>query len=235
MKSVDTSVKTLLFPNINEDGWKFISISAILSLVFLILWLPLGCVAIGISVWIFYSFRDPDRITPDINDIIVAPADGKVVALTKEKGPDVLGLSNKTFNKISIYSNIFDVNIARIPTKSRVVNVYHDDEVKFSHSLDKNNIGNERMLIALKSSGNRDVAVVQTATFFAPRIKNSLKKGDEFLTGQHFGIIRFGGYTDLYLPEKTSPLVCLGQTLIGGETIVADFNSDAPSINGEIR
>ena len=107
MKSVDTSVKTLLFPNINEDGWKFISISAILSLVFLILWLPLGCVAIGISVWIFYSLRDPDRITPDINDIIVAPADGKVVALTKEKGPDVLGLSNKTFNKISIYSNKF--------------------------------------------------------------------------------------------------------------------------------
>ena len=148
MKPVDTSVKTILFPNIHEDGWKFISISAILSLVLLMLWFPLGCAAIGITVWIFYSFRDPDRITPDINDIIVAPADGKIVAITKEKGPDVLGLSNKNFIKISIFSNIFDININRIPTKSRIISVYHDDEVKFSHSLDKNNIENERMLIA---------------------------------------------------------------------------------------
>ena len=235
MKPVDTSVKTILFPNIHEDGWKFISISAILSLVLLMLWFPLGCAAIGITVWIFYSFRDPDRITPDINDIIVAPADGKIVAITKEKGPDVLGLSNKNYIKISIFSNIFDININRIPTKSRIISVYHDDEVKFSHSLDKNNIENERMPIALKSTNGQTVVLQQTATFCAPRIKNKLKKGDEFLTGQRFGIMRFGGHIDLYLPEKVSPCICVGQTMIGGETIVADFNSDAPGINGEIR
>ena len=235
MKTVDTSLKALFFPNINEDGWKFISILAFFSLILLLIWLPLGCVAIVFTVWCFYSFRDPDRIVPDIGGIVVAPADGKVVAITREKGPDVLGLGNKNFIKISIFSSIFDVNVNRIPTKSKVVGCYYDDEIKFSHSFDKNNIGNERMLIALKSVDGAELVLQQTTTFCAPRIKNTLKKGDEFLTGQRFGILRFGGYVDLYLPEKVAPFVCLGQTLVGGETIVADFKSDAPRIDGEIR
>ena len=99
----------------------------------------------------------------------------------------------------------------------------------------ENNIGNERMLALFKTAQNREFALQQTAVFCAYRIKNNLKKGDEFLTGQRFGIMRFGGHIDLYLPEKVSPCICVGQTMIGGETIVADFNSDAPSINGEIR
>lgn len=235
MKPVDTSFKSLLFPNINEDGWKFVSIFALVSLILLIIWIPLGCVAIVLTVWCFYSFRDPDRITPDLSDIVVAPSDGRVVSIIREKGPDILGLQNKNFIKISIFSNIFDVNINRIPAKSKVLNIYHENEVKFSHSFDKNNIDNEKILIALKCAGGRDVVIRQTTTFCTSRIKNKIKKGDEFLTGQRFGILRFGGYIDLYLPEKVAPFVCIGQTLIGGETIVADFNSDSPRIDGEIR
>lgn len=235
MKSVDTSFKSFLLPNINEDGWKFVSIFAFISLILLVIWLPLGCISIVLTIWCFYSFRDPDRVTPMLNDIVVSPSDGKVVSIVREKGPDVLGLENKNFTKISIVSDIFDVNVNRIPTKSKTINCFYDDEVKFSHSFDKNNIGNEKMLILLKSASGREIVIQQTATFCAPRIKNIIKKGSEFLTGQRFGIIRFGGYVDLYLPEKTEPQICVGQTVIGGETIVADFNFDAPRINGEIR
>lgn len=235
MKSVDTSLKGLLFPNINEDGWKFVSAFAICSLILLLIWLPLGCVSIILTVWCFYAFRDPDRITPDLNGIIVAPIDGKVVEITREKGPDVLGLGNKNYTRIGIFSNVFDVNVCRMPLKSKILQCYHDKENKFSHSFDKNNIGNERMLFSFKNTESREFVLQQTATFCAPRIKNSLKKGDEFLTGQRFGIMRFGGYTDLFLPEKVAPSVCVGQTLVGGETIVADLTSDAPRIDGEIR
>ncbi len=235
MKAIDTSLKSFLFPNINDDGWKFISISAFFSLIFFIIWIPLGLMAIALTVWCFYAFRDPDRITPNLSDIIVAPADGKIVSITKEKGPEVLGLGNKNFIKISIVSNIFDVNVTRIPAKSRVLNLFYDSGAKFLHSTDKNSINNERMLIALKSTGGREVVVQQTTTFCSARIRNNLKKGDEFLTGQRFGIMRFGGYIDLYMPEKSSLMVCLGQTLVGGETIVADLNSNAPRIDGEIR
>lgn len=235
MKPVDTSLKSLLFPNINEDGWKFVSALAFLSLFLLIIWLPLGCVAVALTLWCFYAFRDPDRVVANLSDIVVAPADGKIVAISHEKSPEILGLGNKNFIKISIVSGVFDVNVNRIPTKAKVINCYYDDEIKFSRSFNKNNISNEKMLIALKSISGRELVIQQTATFCAPRIVNKLKKGDEFLTGQRFGIIRFGGYVDLYLPEKTSLSVCLGQTLVGGETIMADFNSDAPRIDGEIR
>lgn len=235
MKTIDTSVKSLLLPNINEDGWKFISILAVISLVLLMVWLPLGCVAVVLTIGCFYAFRDPDRITPNLNNIVVAPADGKVISITREKGPDVLGLSNKNFTRIGIFSSIVDVSVARMPTKAKVMSCYYDNEVKFSHSFDKNDLDNERMLISLKSTSGRELAVQQTATFCAGRIRTSIKKNDEFLAGQRFGILRFGGYTDLYLPDKVEPAVCLGQTLVGGETIVADFNSDAPRIDGEIR
>lgn len=235
MKPIDTSVKSILFPDINEDGWKFVSIFAIFSLILLIVNVPLGCVAIVITIGCFYAFRDPLRITPNLSNIVIAPADGKVISVTREKGPDVLGIGNKTFIKISIYSTAFDVCISRIPAKSKVVCSYYDNEVKFSRSLKKNNIGNERMLALFKTAQNREFALQQTAVFCAYRIKNNLKKGDEFLAGQRFGLMRFGGYTDLYLPEKTSINICVGQTLVGGETIVADFNSDAPRIDGEIR
>ena len=235
MKSVDTSLKSLIFPNINEDGWKFISILAICSLILLIIWLPLGCVSVILTVWCFYAFRDPDRIIPNLNDIVVAPIDGKVISITREKGPDVLGLGNKTFTRIGIFTSISDVSVGRMPLKSKIQSCYYDDEVKFSHSFDKNNIGNERMLFAFKNISGKEFVLEQTSTFCAPRIKYSLKKGDEFSAGQRFGIMRFGGFTDIYLPEKSAITICVGQTLIGGETIIADLNSDAPRIDGEIR
>ncbi len=234
MKSVDTSLRTYLFPNINEDGWKFVSVLALLSLVMTMLWFPLGCVFFGITIFSFYSFRDPARITPILSDAVVAPADGMVVSITREKGPDALGLGNKNFTRVCIYTGPFDVQICRIPIKGKITKVFYDTGKSFSGLKDKNSIRNEKMLFALRNSVY-DFALGQTATICSKRIVNKLKTGEEYLTGQRFGHIRFGGYVDLYLSDKIEPQVCVGQRMVAGETIVANVKSDAPRIEGEIR
>lgn len=235
MKSVDTSLHHYFFPNINEDGWKFISLLAFISLIFALIWVPLGCLSFLITVWCFYSFRDPIRVTPVLSGAVVAPADGYVVAISREKGPDALGLDRKNYTKVSLYISQFDVNINRMPIKGLISKTFYDAGKNFSGSTTKNDIRNERMLIAVKHSSGIEFVLQQTSLFCSKRIVDNLKKGDEFVAGQRFGFIRFGGYIDLYLPEKIEPQVCIGQYLIGGETIVADIKSDAPRLEGEIR
>ena len=235
MKSVNTSLQHHLFPNINEDGWKFISILAIITIITAMLWIPLGCISLIITIWCFYSFRDPIRVIPLLSSAIVAPADGYIVSITKEKGPDSLGLQRKNFTKISILSSIFDSNINRMPIKGKINKTFYDKGKSFSGSFNKKDINNERNLMVLKHGDGVDLVIEQTATFCNKRIINKAKNGDEFITGQRFGFIRFGGYTDIFLPEKIEPQVCVGQKMIAGETVLADINSDSPRIEGEIR
>ena len=235
MKSVDTSLRQYFFPNINEDGWKFVSVMAVVSLVLTLLWLPLGTVSFLITVWCFYCFRDPIRITPVLSGAVIAPTDGIVVSINKEKGPDAVGLQNKNFTRVCIFTSIFDAPIQRIPIKSVVRKVFYDCGKKFSGSFEKNNINNEVFIFSLRHSEGFDFAVKQTATFCSKRIVNKIKVGDEFNAGQKFGFIRCGGYIELFLPEKVEPQVCVGQKMVGGETIIADIKSDAPRIEGEIR
>ena len=234
MKSVDTSLRSCLFPNINEDGWKFVSVLALLSLVVTMLWFPLGCVFFGITIFSFYCFRDPVRITPILSDVVIVPADGTVVSITREKGPDALGLGNKNFTRVCIYTGPFNVQICRMPIKGKVTKIFYDAGKNFSGLKNKNGIRNEKMLFALRNS-TYDFAVGQTATICNKRIVNKVKSGEEYIAGQRFGHIRFGGYVDLYLPDKIEPQVCVGQQMIAGETIVANIKSDAPRIEGEIR
>ncbi|MDO4161810.1 MAG: phosphatidylserine decarboxylase [Pseudomonadota bacterium] len=235
MKSVDTSLHHYFFPNINEDGWKFISLLAFLSLILAIIWFPAACFSFLITVWCFYSFRDPVRVTPVLSSAVIAPADGCIIAITREKGPDVLGLNKKNYTKISIYINPFAVNINRIPVKGTISKIFYDAGKTISGSFNKNDINNEKMLFALRHSSGTEFVLQQTSLFCSRRIVDKFKKGDEFMAGQRFGFIRFGSYLDLYLPEKIEPQVCVGQYLIGGETIVADIKSDAPRLEGEIR
>ena len=235
MKSVDTSLRQYFFPNINEDGWKFVSALAAVSLVLALIWLPLGIFSFLITVWCFYCFRDPNRITPILSGAVIAPADGIVVSINKEKGPNAIGLQNKNFTRICIFCGIFNSPIQRIPIKSTVRKVFYDCGKKFSVLSEKNNINNEVFLFSLRHNEGYDFAIKQTSTFCSKRIINKVKVGDELNAGQKFGFIRFGGYIDLFLPEKVEPQICVGQTMIAGETIVADIKSDAPRIEGEIR
>lgn len=235
MKSVNTSLQHYFFPNINEDGWKFISVLALISLILVLIWFPLGCASFIVTIWCFYSFRDPVRVTPVLSDAVIAPADGRIVSITKEKGPDALGLGRKNFTRVCIFSSIFDAHISRIPIKSRVSKIFYDEGKAFSLSTDKNNIGNEKIMIALKHSNHLEFILQQTAVFCSKRLVVKLKNNDEFLAGQRFGSVRFGAYTDIFLPEKIEPQVCVGQQMIAGETIIADIISGAPRIEGEIR
>lgn len=235
MKSVDTSFRHYLFPNINEDGWKFVSIMAVVSVILLLIWLPLGYISFFLTVWCFYCFRDPVRITPVLSGAVIAPADGVVVTINKEKGPDALGLQNKNFTRICIYTSVFDAPINRIPIKSTVRKTFYNCGESFSGSHDRNNIGNETMLFSLRHAEGYDFAVGQIATFCSKRIVTKIKTGDKLNAGQKFGFIRFGGYVDIYLPDKVEPQICVGQKTIAGETIIADIKSDAPRIEGEIR
>jgi len=234
MKAVDISLKRRLFPNINEDGWKFVSILALISIVLTMLWIPLGCISFFITIWSFYCFRDPMRITPILSDVIVAPADGLIISINRVKGPDSLGLGNKNYTRLCIYSSLFDSQINRMPLKGKVSKIFYDAGKPFSGALDKNALNNERLLIALRN-GNQEFVVQQTATICSKRIISKAEMGEEFLAGQRFGHIRYGGYVDLFLPDKIEPQVCMGQQMTAGETIIAYIRSDAPRIEGEIR
>ncbi|MBR1600759.1 MAG: phosphatidylserine decarboxylase [Alphaproteobacteria bacterium] len=232
MKSVNT---TFHIPDIDDDGWKFVSVMAIITVVAALIWLPLGIVFLLLDIWCFLCFRNPDRVTPVLSSLVVAPADGTVVSISKEKGPDCIGLQNKKFHKIRIYSGCFDVHINRMPIKAKVGSVFYDCGKNFSGSFEVNNIGNETFAAVLKHSEGFDFALKQTAVLCSKRIVSKLEKGNECLTGQRIGLIRFGGYVDVFLPEKVCPQVCVGQTMVAGETVIADIKSDAPRLEGEIR
>ena len=235
MKQVKTSLHTYIFPNINEDGWKFVSALTILTLLLLMIYVPLGIASLLLTIFCYYSFRDPVRITPVLSDVVIAPTDGRIISITKEKGPDALGLSSKNFTKIRIFCSLFDINIHRMPIKGKISKVFYDQGKLCNHSFNVSNIENECLLFSIKHSQNKDFVLGHTATFCSKRIITNVKIGDELITGQNYGFVRFGGYTDLYLPDKIEPQVCVGQTMIGGETIIANINSDAPRIVGEIR
>lgn len=232
MKSVNTAFQ---IPDINEDGWKFVSAMVVFTVLAALIWLPLGAIFLVLSIWCFLSFRDPKRVTPLLSGAVVAPADGIIISIGKEKGPDCVGLQNKTFHKIRIYSNPFTVHINRMPIKAKTVNTFYDCGKKFSGSFKVDDLGNENFVAAFKHNEGYDFALRQIAVFCSRRIINKIKKSEEFITGQRIGSIRFGGYIDVFLPEKVCPLVCTGQTMIAGETVIADIKSDAPRIEGEIR
>lgn len=229
------SVNTAYIPDINEDGWKFVSVMVVLTIIFSLIWLPLGGIFFALDFLCFLSFRNPNRVTPVLSSVVVAPADGKIIAICKEKGPDCVGLQNKTFHKIRIYSGLCNAHINRMPIKAKIGNIFYDSGKNFSGSFDVNNIENEKVVFAFKHNEGFDFALQQTAVLCSKRIICDAKKGQEYLTGQRIGSIRFGGYIDVFLPEKVCPLVCVGQTMIAGETIIADIKSDAPRLEGEVR
>lgn len=232
MKAVNTAFH---IPDIDEDGWKFVSVMAVLTVILALIWLPLGMAFLVLDIWCFLSFRNPERVTPVLSSALVAPIDGVVIGINKEKGPDCVGLQNKSFYKIRIHSNLFCTHINRMPIKAKIGNVFYDCGKKLSASLRADNISNERYVFSFRHSEGYDFAIRQTALLCNNRIVNHLKRGEEYLAGQRIGSIRFGGYIDIFLPEKICLLACVGQTMIAGETIIADIKSEAPRIEGEIR
>ena len=199
------------------------------------MWEPLGVIGIVLTVWCYFFFRDPERVTPQIDNVVVSPADGKVQMITKIKGPKELGMEKEEYTRVSIFMSVFNVHVNRAPASGTITKTSYIKGKFFNATLDKASKDNERQLLAMKTDSGKDIAFVQIAGLVARRILCFAKKGTTYKAGERFGLIRFGSRLDVYLPEGVEPQVCLGQTMIAGETIIANLNSSAPQIMGESR
>ena len=182
-----------------------------------------GLLGLIISVWCIYFFRDPHRVIPLQDGILVSPADGEITAiLENEPMPEELEIhSQEKFTKISIFLNVFDVHVNRVPVECTVQKVAYIPGKFFNATLEKSSKENERNILLLKTKDGDNVVLTQIAGLIARRIVSYAEEGNDFKTGQRYGIIRFGSRVDVYIPQNYKISVLLGQTMLGGETIIA--------------
>jgi phosphatidylserine decarboxylase len=210
-------------PPIHREGYAFILMFGIASLVFFAVNAALGWMGVVMTAWCVSFFRDPRRLTPVGEQWVVSPADGLVTYVGPSEAPSEFGLTG-SFTRISIFLSVFNVHVNRIPVTGRVERLHYHPGKFLSATLDKSSHLNERQSVLLRDSEGRSFLVVQIAGTIARRIVCDLEESQDVQLGQRFGIIRFGSRVDLYLPEGVAPLVSLGQTMVGGETILADLS-----------
>ena len=228
------TLKSVIAP-IHPAGWAFIAIAAAIAVLLGWVWPPLGWVGAAATAWVTYFFRDPERVTPTRPGLIISAADGRVQPIVRAAPPPDLELGNAPRTRISIFLNIFDVHVNRVPADGEVVAVNYRPGKFVNAALDKASEDNERMAVRLRLDDGRDIAFVQIAGLVARRIVCDLKPGQRVRAGQRFGLIRFGSRVDIYLPDTTAPLVVAGQRAIAGETVLADLTAGEPARLGEVR
>ena len=209
-----------IFPKIHAEGYKFLVISGIISIIFLSINSFLGTIAIIINVWVYYFFRDPDRVIINDENYLVSPADGEVIKVEETDGPKELNLQDKKFNKISIFMNVFDCHVNRTPCAGKVEEIFYKPGKFVNASLDKASEDNERNYYKIKDNFDNDIVVVQIAGLIARRIVCETNKDQTLAQGERIGMIRFGSRVDIYY-ENYKPLVKIGQKSISGETLLA--------------
>lgn len=227
-------MKDVLVP-INRAGYPFIAIFAVVALLLYIWWIPAGLVGAVLTAWCVYFFRDPDRITPDTDHLVISPADGVVQSIVKALPPPELGLGDAPLTRVAVFMNVFNVHVNRVPMSGIITAKHYRPGRFFNASLDKASEFNERMSLKVKIADGREIGFVQIAGLVARRILCYVEEGRAVEVGERFGLIRFGSRVDIYLPDGVTPQVIEGQTSIAGETVLADLNrSDAP-LKGEVR
>ena len=209
-----------IFPKIHSEGYKFLVISGIITIVFYSFSNFLGLIGLVLTIWVYYFFRDPDRVIIDDNNYLVSPADGEIIKVEEVDGPKELGLENKKFNKISVFMNVFDCHVNRTPCAGKIEEILYKPGTFVNASLDKASEDNERNYFKIKDTDNNDIIVVQIAGLVARRIVCESNKDQELKQGDRIGMIRFGSRADVYY-ENYQPLVKVGQKAISGETLLA--------------
>ena len=209
-----------IFPKIHVEGYKFLVISGIITLVFYIFSDFLALIGLLLTVWVYYFFRDPERISIDDDNYLVSPADGEVIKVEEVDGPMELNLENKKFKKISIFMNVFDCHVNRTPCAGKIEEILYKPGKFLNASLDKASEDNERNYYKIKDKQNNDIILVQIAGLVARRIVCETNKDQELKQGERVGMIRFGSRADIYY-ENYEPLVKVGQRAISGETLLA--------------
>ena len=209
-----------IFPKIHAEGYKFLVIAGIITIVFYIFSNFLGLMGLVLTVWVYYFFRDPERVIIDDDNYLVSPADGEVIKVEEVDGPKELGLENKKFKKISVFMNVFDCHVNRTPCAGKIEEILYKPGKFVNASLDKASEDNERNYFKIKDPHNNDIIVVQIAGLVARRIVCESNKDQELKQGDRIGMIRFGSRADIYY-ENYEPLVKVGQKAISGETLLA--------------
>ena len=209
-----------IFPKLHNEGYKFLIIFGLATLVLYLINSFLGLIGLVLTIWVYYFFRDPDRISINDEDYLVSPADGVVLQVMETNGPKELNLENKKFTKVSIFMNVFDCHVNRTPCSGEIEEILYVAGKFLNASLDKASEDNERNYYKIKNSFGEDIVVVQIAGLVARRIVTETTKGEKLDQGSRIGMIRFGSRAELYF-ENYKPLVKVDQKTIAGETLIA--------------
>ena len=209
-----------IFPKLHSEGYKFLIIAVVLTIIFYSFSNFLGLVGLVLTIWVYYFFRDPERVIIEDDNYLVSPADGEVIKVEEVNGPKELGLENKKFNKISIFMNVFDCHVNRTPCAGLVEEILYKPGKFLNASLDKASEDNERNYYKIKNSNGDQIVVVQIAGLIARRIVTETNKGEKLNQGDRIGMIRFGSRADIYF-ENYKPLVKVNQRAVAGETLIA--------------
>jgi len=227
-------LKTVLVP-IHPAGWPFIAAFAI-GAVLLAWWMePLGYLGALLTAWCAYFFRNPERVTPTREGLVISPADGVVQSIVRAVPPAELEMGDAPRTRVAVFMNVFNVHVNRAPIDGTISKVSYRPGKFLNASLDKASEDNERQSLKITTGDGKDIAFVQIAGLVARRILCWTKEGDQLKAGERFGLIRFGSRVDVYLPDGTEPLVAVGQTAVAGETVLADLATEEQARAGEIR
>lgn len=230
--SIFQSVSQVLVP-IHREGYRFVAIFAAVALVlFWLHWTPLAWLAVVLTVWCAYFFRDPERVTPLRGGLVISPADGRVSAIEEVVPPPELDLPREPVTRISVFMNVFDVHVNRAPLDAAIRRIAYVPGLFLNADLDKASLDNERQALTLERPNGQRIGVVQIAGLVARRIVKFVNEGEQLSAGQRFGLIRFGSRVDVYLPKGAAALVCVGQRAVAGETVLADLDSSEPARHG---
>ena len=223
------TIRSKLAP-IHREGWPFVAGFALVTV--LLFWLlpdVFGWVGVGLTAWCAYFFRDPLRVTPMRDDLVISPADGIVSAVNRVAPPPQLDIGPEERIRISIFMNVFDVHVNRAPVTGRIAKVAYVPGKFINAELDKASEDNERQAFTIAMAGGERLGVVQIAGLVARRIVKFVGEGDQVVAGQRIGLIRFGSRVDVYLPAGHNSLVAVGQRAVAGETVLADLAAKEPA------
>ena len=215
------NILDILLPKLHKEGHKFVTISLIITFVFLLISKVLGLIGLVVTIWVFYFFRDPDRYSIQDNNYLVSPADGIISQITEIEGPKELNMESNKFTRISVFMNVFDCHVNRLPVECTVKDIFYKPGKFLNASLDKASEENERNYFKIKDKKTGDyIVVVQIAGLIARRIVTQVSKMSTVTQGQRLGMIRFGSRVDVYYTQRKT-MVKVGQNIIAGESIVA--------------
>tara|TARA_B110000438_G_C15689755_1_gene596226 strand:- start:409 stop:1059 length:651 start_codon:yes stop_codon:yes gene_type:complete len=209
-----------LFPKLHREGYRFLAIAVFVTFILMLFSIFLGSISFLLTVWVYYFFRDPERYPVNDENYLVSPADGVVSQINEVCGPVEIGLENKTFTRVSIFMNVINCHVNRVPCSGKINKIFYKPGKYINASLDKASDENERNYVHLKNINGEEIILVQIAGLIARRIVCNVKENEDLKQGERFGIIRFGSRVDMYF-ENYKLLVKVNQKTIAGETLIA--------------